>query len=64
MKRFIENGQINDQYRIEFISEHLTWLHKGISEGAIVLATICGRLLITGRGVMRIKIATDLSSSI
>jgi 6-phospho-beta-glucosidase len=28
-QRFIENGQINDQYRIEFISEHLTWLHKG-----------------------------------
>ena len=32
-QRFIENGQINDKYRIEFISEHLTWLHKGISEG-------------------------------
>ena len=32
-QRFIENGQINDQYRIEFISEHLAWLHKGISEG-------------------------------
>ncbi|STD24500.1 6-phospho-beta-glucosidase gmuD [Enterobacter asburiae] len=32
-QRFIENGQINDRYRIEFISEHLAWLHKGISEG-------------------------------
>ena len=32
-QRFIENGQINDQYRIDFISEHLSWLHKGISEG-------------------------------
>jgi 6-phospho-beta-glucosidase len=32
-QRFIENGQINDQYRIDFISGHLTWLHKGISEG-------------------------------
>ena len=32
-QRFIENGQINDQYRIEFISEHLAWLHKGISGG-------------------------------
>ena len=32
-QRFIENGQINDSYRIEFVSEHLKWLHKGISEG-------------------------------
>ncbi|MEX5716721.1 family 1 glycosylhydrolase [Serratia ureilytica] len=26
-------GQIHDDYRIDFISEHLKWLHKGISEG-------------------------------
>ncbi|SHO57109.1 6-phospho-beta-glucosidase GmuD [Vibrio quintilis] len=32
--RFLEDGQINDQYRIEFVREHLRWLHKGISEGA------------------------------
>ncbi|CAM3930234.1 6-phospho-beta-glucosidase GmuD [Vibrio aerogenes CECT 7868] len=32
--RFLEDGQINDQYRIEFVQEHLRWLHKGISEGA------------------------------
>ncbi|MGL5507854.1 MAG: glycoside hydrolase family 1 protein [Paraclostridium sp.] len=29
-----ENGVVNDDYRIEFISEHLKYLHKGIQEGA------------------------------
>lgn len=29
-----ESGQIQDDYRIEFIKEHLYWLHKAISEGA------------------------------
>lgn len=32
-QRFIQQEQINDSYRIEFVSEHLKWLHKGISEG-------------------------------
>ncbi|MGY9371688.1 glycoside hydrolase family 1 protein [Citrobacter pasteurii] len=32
-QRFVEQDQINDSYRIEFVSEHLKWLHKGISEG-------------------------------
>ena len=32
-QRFVEHDQINDSYRIEFVSEHLKWLHKGISEG-------------------------------
>lgn len=31
--RFIENGQIQDDYRIEFIKGHLEWLHKAIEEG-------------------------------
>ncbi|WP_121616416.1 glycoside hydrolase family 1 protein [Virgibacillus halodenitrificans] len=31
--RFIENGEIQDDYRIEFIREHLKWLHKAIEEG-------------------------------
>lgn len=31
--RFIENGEIQDDYRIEFIGEHLKWLHKAIEEG-------------------------------
>ncbi len=32
-QRFVQAGQIHDDYRIDFISEHLKWLHKGISEG-------------------------------
>lgn len=32
--RFRENGQIQDDYRIEFFKEHLYWLHKAIEEGA------------------------------
>lgn len=34
-ERFLdENGIVQDDYRIDFISEHLKWLHKGISEGS------------------------------
>lgn len=33
-ERYLENGQVNDYYRIEFIEEHLKWLHKAITEGA------------------------------
>ncbi|MFM9319468.1 glycoside hydrolase family 1 protein [Streptococcus sp. ST16] len=34
-ERFMdENGQIQDDYRINFIKEHLDWLHKGIQEGS------------------------------
>ncbi len=33
-QRFDENGQIQDDYRIDFVSDHLKWLHKGISEGS------------------------------
>ncbi len=34
-ERFIDQaGQIQDQYRIDFIQEHLEWLHKGIEEGS------------------------------
>lgn len=33
--RFInEDGVVEDEYRIEFIKDHLAWLHKGIEEGA------------------------------
>ncbi|MGT2910533.1 glycoside hydrolase family 1 protein [Streptococcus cameli] len=31
---FREDGQIKDDYRIEFIKDHLTHLHRAISEGA------------------------------
>ncbi|MFB4167362.1 glycoside hydrolase family 1 protein [Virgibacillus sp. JSM 102003] len=32
-ERFIEKGEIQDDYRIEFIREHLKWLHQAIEEG-------------------------------
>ncbi|RKD75871.1 aryl-phospho-beta-glucosidase [Sinobaca qinghaiensis] len=32
-ERFMENGQIQDDYRIDFIREHLKWLHRAIQEG-------------------------------
>ena len=32
--RFIKDGRIEDDYRIDFYKEHLTWLHKGIEEGS------------------------------
>lgn len=34
-ERFLdENGQICDDYRIEFLKEHLSYLHKGMEEGS------------------------------
>lgn len=33
-ERFRKDGQIQDDYRIEFFKEHLFWLHKAIEEGA------------------------------
>ena len=33
-ERFIKNGVIQDDYRIEFVKEHLTWLSKAIQEGS------------------------------
>ncbi|WP_350343044.1 glycoside hydrolase family 1 protein [Proteinivorax tanatarense] len=33
-EKFIKNGMVMDDYRIEFMSEHLTWLHKAIQEGS------------------------------
>ncbi|MDX8045557.1 glycoside hydrolase family 1 protein [Gracilibacillus sp. S3-1-1] len=32
-QRFLQNGQIQDDYRIEFVREHLKWLHRAIEEG-------------------------------
>uniref|UniRef100_UPI00403FA046 glycoside hydrolase family 1 protein n=1 Tax=Candidatus Enterococcus willemsii TaxID=1857215 RepID=UPI00403FA046 len=31
---FIENGMVQDDYRIEFLQEHLAWLHQAIAEGS------------------------------
>ncbi|AGM24659.1 glycoside hydrolase family 1 protein [Spiroplasma chrysopicola] len=33
-ERFIKDGVIDDQYRINFVKEHLAWMQKAISEGA------------------------------
>lgn len=30
--KFLVEGQIQDDYRIKFVRDHLQWLHKGISE--------------------------------
>lgn len=35
-ERFMKDGIIQDDYRIEFIQEHLKWLHKAIEEGCNV----------------------------
>lgn len=35
-ERFIKDGMIEDSYRIDFIRDHLTWLHRGIQEGCNV----------------------------
>lgn len=35
-EKFKVNGQINDDYRIEFIREHLKYVHKSIEEGCNV----------------------------
>lgn len=34
MKFADPSGEIQDDYRIAFMSEHLSWLHKGIAEGS------------------------------
>lgn len=35
-EKFIEDGMIQDDYRIDFIKGHLQWLHKSIEEGCNV----------------------------
>lgn len=32
-ERFLKNGRIEDDYRIDFIKGHLKWLHQAIEEG-------------------------------
>lgn len=33
-EKFLHNGQIQDDYRIDFIREHLKWVHRAIEEGS------------------------------
>ncbi len=35
-ERYIKDGVVQDDYRIEFIKDHLIWLHKAIDEGCNV----------------------------
>lgn len=35
-ERFIKDGRIEDNYRVDFIRDHLIWLHKAIEEGCNV----------------------------
>ncbi|WP_108651830.1 glycoside hydrolase family 1 protein [Dongshaea marina] len=32
-ERFIRDGEVDDQYRIDFIKDHLRWVHRAIDEG-------------------------------
>lgn len=33
-EQFMENGMVMDDYRIDFLKEHLIWLHKAMAEGS------------------------------
>lgn len=33
-KRFLKDGEIQDDYRIDFVKDHLRWLHRAIQDGA------------------------------
>ncbi len=33
-EQFMKEGVVQDTYRIEFLKEHLTWLHKSMEEGS------------------------------
>jgi 6-phospho-beta-glucosidase len=33
-EKFIVNGVVEDDYRIEFYQDHLVWLHQAIGEGS------------------------------
>ncbi|SFO51679.1 aryl-phospho-beta-glucosidase [Candidatus Pantoea varia] len=33
-QRFDQAGQVDDQYRIDFVAEHLKWVHRAICEGS------------------------------
>lgn len=35
-ERFIKDGRVEDDYRIDFIKEHLKWIHKAAEEGCNV----------------------------
>jgi beta-glucosidase len=52
-----EQGQVIDDYRIEYIQDHLAYLWKAIEDAAAIKATICGPSLTAGHGSTPIRIA-------
>ena len=55
-ERFVnEQGIIEDDYRIEFVQDHLKWVHKRFKKVVMFKDIICGRIWITGLGSMPIK---------
>ncbi len=57
-ERFIgADGTVEDDYRIEFIRDHLIWLHKAIEEGCSCFGYHLWAPLTAGRGRMRIRTA-------
>lgn len=53
-------GMIEDDYRIQFIQEHLYWLHKGMEEGSNCFGYHYGHQSIAGPGKMLIATAMVL----
>ncbi len=51
-QRFVQAGQIHDDYRIStfILWSILKWLHKGTARAVTVLATTCGPLSIIRHG--------------
>lgn len=61
-ERFVNSeGIIEDDYRIEFVTDHLKYVHQAIQKEPIVWVTTCGHVWTTGLGQMLIRIAMALS---
>lgn len=58
-ERFLDKqGVVQDDYRIDFMKEHLTALAKGLRLAPIVRATSFGVVLTVGHGIMLTIIVT------
>ena len=51
------SGVIQDDYRIEFVKEHLEWIQKAVRDGAQCMGYHYWGSLTTGPGIMLIKTA-------
>ena len=59
-----EEGMIHDDYRIDFISEHLKWVHRAIQEGSNVKGYHLWTFMDNWSWSNAYKIVMDLSQSI